>query len=469
MAVRNPEALYSGNANVFNFTPIIQYHQRQEAIKRAKEEAIDNYYRDQTKNLTPAGMRAVDIPDFIEKKNRWQNFVTQNKNFLRNPSLDKGNAAREANYLFNDVLGHSAMSVDAGKDIHEINKLRTNPQLVDLLDNDEISKGIEQSSLPVTNANYKPFNASNVQIDAKPFNTNDYLKHVTNGIKMGDLIENVETDPRTLQKTTTIKSTYDKDALENLNSRAQATYLADRKARNFVKEIEANPQLHNRLNDVFKSTYGVDIQDPSELLTAWTINSTQTQRNNQKISEDRAAQEDLKQKNKMALEGYKQRGRLNLAKIRQKFKQENLETQGYITEGYLKDLKDKQDEGVLPNTTELLKMGARQGTDGKMIQPDNVFINSNGDVKFIFNHRDSNGKLIKDDNNIVETTTEIMPRQAVKNNLAKEWTTGKQRIAEMTQPKPTTTPQETKSNNKEYFYKGKKLDLSHDPDNLFKK
>jgi len=50
----------AGNVRL-DSTPYTNFFLRQEAQKRAKDEALDRYFMDMEKSVTPAGMRTVDI------------------------------------------------------------------------------------------------------------------------------------------------------------------------------------------------------------------------------------------------------------------------------------------------------------------------------------------------------------------------------------------------------------------------
>lgn len=454
MAIVNPSSLYGGNANVFNFTPIIQYHQRQEAIKRAKEDAADAYFRDLSKGLTPTGMAPNDIKDFVDKKNLAQNYAIQNRNILRNPRDPRYAATlNEVNYRFNDALEHAERSKAKVQNILPIRKMFTNPQLSELLD-DEIRPNLEKASLPVSDPNYTPFDESTIQLKPKPFNTAAWNKEAAEGLKMGDLIESTTTDPNTLKQITTIKSTYSPEDLDIINKKSANKYITDRSARQFVKDIEANPEYHKKLNDVFKATYGVDIQDPSELLTAATLSSIQRERTNQKIADDKAGLEALRQKNKMALEAYKQGGRMALLKKKNQFKKENAAQQGLILEGYIDGLDEEALKGTkhtyttkegntdtrysMPKTPELMEIFSYKNSDGKTIRPDDIYRLEDGRYQPIFYNKktESNGDVvpIKSANGVYsvdETRSNPVSRQTLKFNLGKEMLSAKQREAEM--------------------------------------
>src|SRR5690606_2592588 len=99
-----PSGLYSEGAVVFDTQPFANLYNQFIARKQAKDEALDNYFRDFGKNITPAGMRNQDIPVLTSKNNEWRQFYQQNKNAIMNPRLDGGKAYSEYMSRYQDQL-----------------------------------------------------------------------------------------------------------------------------------------------------------------------------------------------------------------------------------------------------------------------------------------------------------------------------------------------------------------------------
>jgi hypothetical protein len=75
--------VYSAEAVVFDTKPLFDYAQRldERRAKRAlaEQEAVDNYLKDINKNLTPTGMRAQDVPKFLEMQKEFRGLSNQYK------------------------------------------------------------------------------------------------------------------------------------------------------------------------------------------------------------------------------------------------------------------------------------------------------------------------------------------------------------------------------------------------------
>src|SRR5690242_15509022 len=158
MATGLPTNIYSGGAVVLNTQPLATMYQQYAAHRQAKEDALDNYFRDLGKNITPAGMRSQDVPGLTQKTNQWQQFYQQNKSAILNPRLDNGKAYSEYMSRYQDQLAYIQQSKDALKTTDELNKTRLNPQTSFILDDPTIIDQIHQHDLPIGDPNRKEIN-----------------------------------------------------------------------------------------------------------------------------------------------------------------------------------------------------------------------------------------------------------------------------------------------------------------------
>lgn len=99
----NPN-LYNGGAVVFNTAPFAQFYLQQQAKRQAKQEALNKYYDDQAKAITPTGMRAKDIEGgWSNKFQQWQELGTKNRENLLRPTRDGYKTLNEFNRLANEL------------------------------------------------------------------------------------------------------------------------------------------------------------------------------------------------------------------------------------------------------------------------------------------------------------------------------------------------------------------------------
>jgi hypothetical protein len=85
---------------------LIQLQQKEQA----KNEALDKYFMDYDKNITPAGMRNIDIEGLMKRKNEAKQYYFQNKEAIRRPELDNGRAYSQFMGMNTDQLGFVSKS-----------------------------------------------------------------------------------------------------------------------------------------------------------------------------------------------------------------------------------------------------------------------------------------------------------------------------------------------------------------------
>ena len=287
MPIINDPRLYSGGSEVFNSQPATQFYLQSMAKKRAKDEALDNYYRDFNKSLNPAGMRNQDIEGWMGKINEWRGFYQQNKEAIKNPRLDNGKAQSEYMARYQDALSDTQRSKNAG----EISKgyvmpVITNPDKRSRLT--DLSLGtIASHDASIYDPNHKELDPTKLDFDAKPFGLDEQKKlssFLTQGVKMDEMVEKIVTDPKTHSKTTTYEYKLNPQALQTVGARAANTYKSDDRFQAHIDQLADNPDIFNQLNEVFKGVYGKDIVSNEDFAAAYGLNEVQKQREVQKLS-----------------------------------------------------------------------------------------------------------------------------------------------------------------------------------------
>lgn len=287
MAIVNDPRLYSGGSVVFNSQPATQFYLQSEAKKRAKDEALDNYYRDFNKSLNPAGMRNQDIEGWMNKVNDWRGFYQQNKDAIKNPRLDNGKAQSEYMARYQDALSDTQRSKNAG----EISKgyvmpVITNPDKRSRLT--DISLGtIASHDASIYDPNHKELDPTKLDFDAKPFGLDEQKKlssYLTQGVKMDEIVEKITKDPKTQSKTISYEYKLNPEALKTVGARAANTYKSDDRFQAHIDQLAENPDIFNQLNEVFKGVYGKDIVSNEDFAAAYGLNQVQKERDVQKVA-----------------------------------------------------------------------------------------------------------------------------------------------------------------------------------------
>ena len=78
--------------------------------EQAKNEALDKYFMDYDKNITPAGMRNQDIDGLMRRKNEAKQYFFKNKEAIKRPELDNGKAYSQFMGMNTDQLGYVSKS-----------------------------------------------------------------------------------------------------------------------------------------------------------------------------------------------------------------------------------------------------------------------------------------------------------------------------------------------------------------------
>lgn len=277
MATTLPSNVYSGGAVTFNTQPLATMYLQFAAQRKAKEDALDNYFRDLNKNVTPAGMRSQDIPGLTKKTNEWQQFYQQNKSAILNPRLDNGKAYSEYMGRYQDQLAHIQQSKDALKTIDELNKTRLNPQTSFILDDPTIIDQIHQHDLPIGDPNRRDINLATLVVPPKPWDIKDreaYAKYRTQGLAVDEIPGKTQFLPG-FKTLTPITKQYSDNNLMVIGERGKSLYDTDRglqaETNRLMKQIESDPAHQQQLNNVYRRIYGKDIETPRELRAAQDI------------------------------------------------------------------------------------------------------------------------------------------------------------------------------------------------------
>jgi hypothetical protein len=283
---------YQVGAVVFDNKPYLQFHQQQLAQRRAKEAALDNYFRDLGKNITPAGMRNQDVEGLTKRTNEWRQFYVQNKDAISNPRLDGGKAYTEYMSRYQDQLGYIDKSKNRLKVTDELGKLRLDPNRSFMLDDPTLMDKAHTHDLPLDDPNSKDLNLMEISSPPKPWGIKDkeaYSKYLTSGLQYNETPGKTEYLPN-FQTRTPITKQYSDENLRVIGQRAMSAYDTDRalqfQTNKLTRDILNDPELHDQLNKSFKRIYGKDIETPKELLAAQAITEENRKSTEFKMGDD---------------------------------------------------------------------------------------------------------------------------------------------------------------------------------------
>ncbi len=270
MAIHLPSNLYSEGQAAVNSNAFTQFYLQEKSKQRARKDAYDAYYRDLGKGLSPAGMAANDIPDFMNKIQGWKQYTIQNRDVLNDPRNPKyGEAVTEAQYLYNDALEHAETSKTKVKDLYQFKTLyRPGMPFTDAT-----YQMLDAAGKPISNG-YKPLDFSHAEYDEKPYDFIAQQKDIDaalKGVQLGKTVTNIKPDPRTHTNTVTYDFQYNKDALNDIAQRAAAAYQTNPKVKKWLDNQVTDKAQYDALNPTFQQAFGRDIQSGEDKYAAMLL------------------------------------------------------------------------------------------------------------------------------------------------------------------------------------------------------
>lgn len=269
--------MFNGGAVVFNTSPFINLALREQAKKQAKDEAIDRYLIDQSKAVTPTGMRAKDIEGgWAQKAQRWQQLGIEGKKYIANPALDGYKTINEFNRLKNELLADAERSKQVGKDEDTLTKLRLegkwNPTDEDL--------GIANDiSLSIYDPNRKNHGLNDLSVNRPPFDPAKFTTDLQTGRKRGRIaIGDPEYDTAKGIMREHYAEQFSPEDIKGMAENAPFLMEKDPSAKIAFERMRENPAKLLELQKAYETVYPGDKVDSNEKAAkAYAILSTQGQ------------------------------------------------------------------------------------------------------------------------------------------------------------------------------------------------
>ena len=418
---------YAGGDVVFNSTPFTQIYLQDLQRKKARRDALEQYYNNLTTNINTAGVRNPDINDIAQKTNDWRNFYAQNRDKIADPRKDNYKALTEFQQRHQDILNSAAKSKNEAAVDMELGK-----QLFALKQNDTVT----QEDLDIADKRNKfsifqpefykedghtPYGLSDFTIGAA-MPTQEKIDHFLDSLKGANLPTSTFSKPEYIKgqlpfqynerKTETIA--YDKNTLNNIVGGALG-YKGDKSFERYFQHQYEQPHVKEQLDPLFKATYGYDIGakgdgagDVAKAMALARYANPQTKISDKDVSDTYGRE--------MALQKQRQSAAAVAAKSKADAKKGDDSNNAQVIEKYVTDNFDTpskqrpitvqrngttRTEYLVPNTPELIKVLS----NGKL-QPDavhtykengkqvyeGVFYKRNGDKLAL----DKNGRVLID-------------------------------------------------------------------------
>lgn len=468
MDFRFPTAgLYTGGAVVADTSPLAQMYHQFTMKQMARDEALDDYFRNLNKSINPAGVRNQDIEGLTKKQGEWQQFYQQNKQAIKNPRIDNGKSLTEYQSRYQDMLNYIQQSKNATAVSEDLAKARLDPNKSFMFEDDEVINKIGEHDKPLTDPTHKTLNIQELSIQPKPIDVKEWQamqKSAAAGLKPSEEVESIDVDPATMDTITTIKKKYSPEDLQAAGNRMKALYQLDRRVRHTADKSLLNAPNAAELNEIYRNVYGRNAETPADLLAAQTIQGLQTEGTVQKRTagslEQKKFLERLKQANRkeivgMQLENWKKKKQIGAAEEALYLDRhlDLLEEEAAKSKGDVNYPKITLNEGFVPVDPIISKAFEKQGA-----QPEFLSITADGKYRPIYLEYGAKGtkdagKPLKDEKGafiVDETLSQPISRQQAKFALSKYTQTAKQRAAEMSSEgksdgSKTTTAEEIKA------------------------
>lgn len=266
--LRNPSGLYTGGSAVFNphdYTAIAQAARNRKA---AKDEAIDNYYKNLPNTLNDKGVRDVDIPTIAKAKDVLQQYWAQNKDAIRKgntpQALELQKRFREIGDLVNQSKSRAQTDLQLGKA-----KLSGKSDYV-FASHDFIPK-LSAHNKPIGAPGSKGIDIATDFTAPEPFDENKYRKNFAD-IKFNEGVPEISehpTDKYLMVKTPTYN--LGDDAKKVIYERAADAYHNDLVFKRKIDVDLAGTGQIPRLMESYQKTFGKPIQTPEDLAAAYTL------------------------------------------------------------------------------------------------------------------------------------------------------------------------------------------------------
>lgn len=296
MALINPSNLYSGGNVQLNSTPYLNYYLKQDAEKKAKEEALNKYFGQKLANVTATGVRQEEAQTLGQIKNDISNYFAQNKEAILNTGKDNGKAWGELQRKFNQA----EQVINTGKIRNEenksIQKILSNPNVVNLIDLDTLSEAKQkhdQSSYIykdgelVDNPNFKKFDLADITFHPKEMNEADWTNYLQGFRKLYQpdqyKVDYAPTGNNKFQLSKQEITSYSPKRLKQMGEKAINDFNSSKRVAysfklghdllkgNIEDYKEENEAKFNELNTIFKNVMERDIENPADIHAAEII------------------------------------------------------------------------------------------------------------------------------------------------------------------------------------------------------
>ena len=403
MALINDSRLFTGGNERIDLRPHVQLYAQLKQKEQARNDAFDEYIRGINMRINPSGMRHNERPVFEDKLKKWQDFAMQNREALRNPRKDGGQASINFQAGFQELQNLIARS----KGVEEFKKpgveVVTDPNKMKKANKDKIMAGFQANDQDlymqdpktgewVDNPNWRPFSPTDIEYKNDPFDLGKF-KGLFKDIKRQELAPEVgATDPKTMMRTVTKRSLFDQPAKDQIAEIGVTQYMADDSFKELVDQLDPK-----QYNDFFKANFGRDIDpahEKADLAAAYALKQNQEEVVTTDAKEDALARDKI-------MEGIRNANRRGLLKYKSQLDESDEAANDLWYDSYIDEVTadaKKNPSKVYPGAGlgwEIpLDPFLKKNLSDKQSDPDKLIVTVDGRYVPVFYQRDDSGNII---------------------------------------------------------------------------
>jgi len=273
--VHNPSTLYTGGAERFNSQPEVALYERLLARRRAKDEAIDEYYKKLPSTLNSAGMRDQDIQGLNEGLAKWQQHWMQNKELIKKGTTKE---AFDSEQMLRQLRMGVDQSKNAAKTDLELGKMRFSKENGYIFEDPTFMEEQKKHATPIWDANHKSIDLGTVAIPTEPFTQEKQDKlwgSITKGMDAGKEYDYTKQriNPSTRQVVVPYVKKFSPEQIEKIADAAAEAIKNDKSATLYYQRILDNPNRDeiDELQKAYNRVYKGMITTPEQVAAADAI------------------------------------------------------------------------------------------------------------------------------------------------------------------------------------------------------
>jgi hypothetical protein len=308
MATITPPNLYTAGNVVFNTQPSTNFAIQLLQQKKAKDEALEQYYQKLPQTINEAGMRDNERPKFMQKIGDLQTYWRDNRDAIKNARRDGGAAQYNYEKKFREIRELVDASKQLAKDDLELGKQWLDPNKRYIFRNNQIVDRISKHNIPYGDPGHERLDLYSLTQPPKPRTVADWQqlnKTLTDGLQLGETPTGKVEDLGNFKKRHYILKQHSGQNLKTIGEKALAMYGTDYdwqgEADAQYEEALKNPKALEPYNQVYQQVMKRPIKNAGDLFAAQRIVEQSKAVEDYKDEVDRKAEMDYRFGQQVAL------------------------------------------------------------------------------------------------------------------------------------------------------------------------